>query len=42
MADGIEIRELAWAEFAPRYLELLAERFAADRTPFDALAELIR
>ncbi|MBI2388091.1 MAG: hypothetical protein HYV09_00620 [Deltaproteobacteria bacterium] len=32
----------AWRDFAKAYHELLAERFAEDRTPFDALADLAR
>jgi len=32
----------AWHTFATRYRALLEERFAADRTAFDALAELAR
>jgi len=32
----------AHAAFAKRYRALLRERFAADRAPFDALAELAR
>lgn len=32
----------AWAEYRPEYLALLEERFEADRTPFDELAELAR
>ena len=34
--------DAAWHHFAAQYLALLAERFAADRRPFDALAELAR
>ncbi|MGZ3423599.1 MAG: DUF488 family protein, N3 subclade [Polyangiales bacterium] len=32
----------AWRAFATEYRALLAERFAEDRAPFDALAELAR
>lgn len=32
----------AWRAFERRYRALLKERFAADRSPFDALAELAR
>lgn len=32
----------AWKRFSKRYEALLDERFAADRAPFDALAELAR
>src|SRR5690606_27878911 len=32
----------AWERFALAYRELLARRFADDREPFDALAELAR
>lgn len=34
--------ETTWKRFAAAYLALLAERFAADRSPFDALAEQAR
>ena len=32
----------AWTAFAREYQALLEERFAADRAPFDALADLAR
>jgi hypothetical protein len=35
-----ERREQAWREYSRRYLTLLAERFAEDRSPFDRLCEL--
>ena len=34
--------EAAWRSYAARYRALVAERFAADRRPFDALADLAR
>jgi uncharacterized protein YeaO (DUF488 family) len=34
--------EAAWRRFAKQYRELLAQRFAEDRGPFDEIAELAR
>ena len=39
LADG---SDAAWRAFARRYRAVLDERFSADRSPFDRLADLAR